>query len=88
MAIDQTRINLLKSQVDAKKAELARAEATRDALAKQRQELEAEAAALGVRPDQLEVEIARLESEAAAALVEAERLLAGMNQTAAAGVAA
>lgn len=80
MAIDQTKITMLRAQIDRYQTELTRAQTLEETLAKQKTELEAEAAALGVPCDEsaIRTETERLESEAAAALAEAERLLAEM----------
>ena len=80
--MDQNKLNLLKAQAAQAQTDLTRAEATRDAAAKQITEIDAELNTLGVKPEKAEAEIARLDAEIAAKMKEAEELLAGMNQPA------
>ena len=66
---------LIRQQIEKGKTERARAEANLESLEKQRKEIEAELAELGVKPENLDAEIERLKSEIEAGLSEAEKLL-------------
>ncbi len=71
------KLNAIKARAEKAKTEHARAEAMLESLEKQRQEIEAELATLGVAPADLENEIAQLEKEIEANLQQAEVLLSG-----------
>ncbi len=71
------RLNNLKAQIEKGKAERAKAEANLETYTKQKEEIMAELAALGVAPENLDEEIARLEAEIESNLAKAEELLRG-----------
>jgi chromosome segregation ATPase len=71
------RLNNLKAQIEKGKAERAKAEANLETYTKQKEEIMAELAALGVAPEKLDEEIARLEAEIESNLAKAEELLRG-----------
>ncbi|CEP67851.1 Uncharacterized [Moorella glycerini] len=71
------RLNNLKAQIEKGKAERAKAEANLETYNKQKEEIMAELAALGVAPETLDEEIARLEAEIEDNLAKAEELLRG-----------
>jgi len=71
------RLENLKRQIEQGKSEKVRAETNLEALEKQRKEIEAELAELGVKPDHLDAEIEKLRDEIDAGLAEAEGLLRG-----------
>lgn len=73
----EARLQVLKARIDAARTEKARAEATLEQLEKQRAEILAQLAELGVSEESLPGEIERLEREIAEALAEAEQLLNG-----------
>lgn len=81
----EARLNALKARIDAARTEKARAEATLEQLERQRTEILAQLAELGVSEESLPGEIERLEREIAKALAEAESLL---NNAPVGGVAA
>jgi chromosome segregation ATPase len=71
------RINGLKAQIEKGKVEKARAEANLAMYEKQREEIIAQLAELGVTPENVDAEIARLDREIEEALARAEQLLRG-----------
>ena len=77
MATVTERLENLKRQIEQGKSEKVRAETNLEALEKQRKEIEAELAELGVKPDHLDAEIEKLRDEIDAGLAEAEGLLRG-----------
>ena len=77
MATVTERLENLKRQIEQGKTEKTRAEANLESLEKQRAEIEAELAEMGVKPDELDSEIEKLRGEIEAGLSEAERLLRG-----------
>lgn len=78
MAVDITaRINELKAQIEKGKVEKARAEANMAMYEKQRDEIIAQLAELGVTPENVDAEIARLDKEIEENLARAEQLLRG-----------
>lgn len=83
MATVTERLESLKSQIEQGKSEKVRAETNLESLEKQRKEIVAELAELGVKPDQLDQEIERLKSEIEAGLSEAEGLLRPESEAAA-----
>lgn len=70
-----TRLNTLKAHIEAGKAEKAKAEANIETYTKQREEVVAQLAELGVTPENLDEEIERLEQEIEFRLSRAEVLL-------------
>ena len=84
MATVTERLEFLKAEIEKGKTEKTRAEANLESLEKQRAEIEAELAELGVKPDELDAEIERLKGVIEAGLGEAERLLRGDGEAAAA----
>lgn len=77
-AVDVTaRLNNLKGQIERGKTEKARAEANIESYGRQREEIVAQLAELGVTPEGLEAELARLDQEIAENLARAEELLRG-----------
>lgn len=71
------RINELKAQIEKGKVEKARAEANMAMYEKQRDEIIAQLAELGVTPENVDAEIARLDKEIVENLARAEQLLRG-----------
>lgn len=71
------RLNNLKAQIERGKAEKAKAEANMETYTKQRDEIVAQLAELGVTPDTLEAEILKLDGEIEEGLTRAEELLRG-----------
>ena len=71
------RLNNLKAQIDQGKTEKTRAETNLESYTKQRDEVVAEMAELGVTPETVDAEIARLDAEVEADLAKAEELLRG-----------
>ncbi len=71
------RLDNLKAQIEKGKAEKAKAEANLETYTKQKEEIMAELAALGVAPETLDEEIARLDREIEENLSKAEELLRG-----------
>lgn len=71
------RLNNLKSQIETGKTEKTRAETNLESYTKQRDEVVAEMAELGVTPETVDAEIARLDAEVEADLNKAEELLRG-----------
>ena len=71
------RLNNLKAQIERGKAEKAKAEANMETYTKQRDEIVAQLAELGVTPDTLEAEIMKLDGEIEVGLTRAEELLRG-----------
>lgn len=71
------RLNNLKAQIERGKAEKAKAEANMETYTKQRDEIVAQLAELGVTPDNLEAEILKLDGEIEEGLTRAEELLRG-----------
>jgi chromosome segregation ATPase len=77
-AVDVTaRLNNLKAQIEKGKVEKTRAETNLALYTKQRDEIIAQLAELGVTPEGLDAEIARLDQEIAENLARAEELLRG-----------
>ncbi|GEA17777.1 hypothetical protein E306M_09800 [Moorella sp. E306M] len=77
-SIDITnRLNNLKAQIERGKMEKARAEANLESYTRQRDEIIAQLAELGVTPENLDAEIARLDQEITENLARAEELLRG-----------
>lgn len=70
-----TRLNALKAQIEQGKNEKARAEANKETYEKQKQEIIAQLAELGVTPENLDAEIQRLDTEIQQGLAKAEELL-------------
>ena len=77
MATVTERLESLKRQIEQGKTEKTRAETNLESLNKQKAEIYAELAELGVKPEGLDAEIERLKVEIDAGLAEAERLLRG-----------
>lgn len=73
-----TRLNTLKSKIEQGKAEKAKAEANIETYTKQKEEIVAQLAELGVQPEGLDAEIQRLEQEIEISLTKAEELLQGV----------
>ena len=73
----EARLNSLKIQIEKGKEERTRAQTNLETYTKQRDELIAQLAELGVTPDNLDSEIARLDQEIEANLARAEQLLKG-----------
>ena len=71
------RLNSLKSQIDTGKTEKTRAETNLQTYEKQRDEVVAEMAELGITPETVNAEIARLDAEIEADLSKVEELLRG-----------
>ncbi len=71
------RLNNLKDQIERGKAEKAKAEANLETYTKQRDEIVAQLAELGVTPENLEAEIQKLDVEIDENLRRAEELLRG-----------
>ncbi len=71
------RLNNLKAQIEQGKTEKAKAQANLETFTKQRDEIIAQLAQLGVTPENLDAEIARLNQEIMANLEQAEALLKG-----------
>lgn len=72
-----TRLNAIKAQIEKGKVEKTRAETNLALYTKQRDEIIAQLAELGVTPEGLDQEIARLDQEIAENLARAEELLRG-----------
>lgn len=75
MATVTERLESLKSQIEQGKSEKVRAETNLESLNKQKAEIYAELAELGVKPEKLDAEIEKLKAEIEAGLAEAEGLL-------------
>ena len=71
------RLNNLKAQIDEGKTQKAKAQANLETYTKQRDEIVAQLAELGVTPDNLEAEILKLDGEIEEGLTRAEELLRG-----------
>lgn len=71
------RLNNLKSQIEQGKVEKTRAETNLQNFTKQRDEIVAQMAELGVTPETVDAEIQRLDAEIEADLKKAEELLQG-----------
>lgn len=69
------RLNSLKSQIEKGKTEKTRAETNLQTYEKQRDEIVAEMAELGVTPETVDAEIERLDAEIEEGLKQAEELL-------------
>ncbi len=75
MASLEEELALMRQKIERAREMRARAEAQLESLDRQKQELLAEMAALGVSPETAEAEMARLEAEARRLVEEARRLL-------------
>ncbi len=75
MASLEEELALMRQKIERAREVRARAEAQLESLDRQKQELLAEMAALGVSPETAEAEMARLEAEARRLVEEARRLL-------------
>ncbi len=71
------RLSVLKSKIEQGKVEKTRAETNLESFTKQRDEVVAEMAELGVTPESVDAEIERLDVEIEANLSKAEELLNG-----------
>jgi len=71
------RLNNLKSQIEQGKTEKTRAETNLESYTKQRDEIVAQMAELGVTPETVDAEIERLDQEIEDGLKQAEELLKG-----------
>ena len=71
------RLNSLKSQIEQGKVEKTRAETNLESYMKQRDEIVAQMAELGVTPETVDAEVERLDKEIEEGLQQAEELLRG-----------
>jgi len=71
------RLNMLKTQIEKGKIEVAKAEQNIANLTAQKEQIEQEIRSLGVEPENIQVEIERLNQEIIQGLTEAENLLRG-----------
>jgi chromosome segregation ATPase len=71
------KLNSLKSQIETGKVEKTRAETNLESYTRQRDEIVAQMAELGVTPETVDNEIERLEQEIEESLKQAEELLKG-----------